>query len=78
MEAIGKLEDIFKEAKYITGSLGDLAHEIAQRLTESNGRLATTAVSLVETIALTMGPQCKIYIREFLPKLWQCVGDNKV
>lgn len=77
-EAINKLQEIISEARFITSNLGEVVPAISERLTDSNGRLAAASVALCESIAVAMGPACKIYVREFLPGLLQGLGDNKV
>ncbi|XP_065221041.1 protein mini spindles isoform X2 [Planococcus citri] len=76
-EAINKLQEIISEARFITSNLGEAVPAIAERLTDSNGRLAATTVTLCESIAVAMGSSCKPYVREFFPGFLQGLGDNK-
>lgn len=77
-EAINKLQEIISEARFITNNLGEAVPAIAERLTDSNGRLAAATVALCESIAVAMGSSCKQYIRDFFPGMLQGLGDNKV
>lgn len=77
-EAINKLQEIISEARFITNNLGEAVPAIAERLTDSNGRLAASTVALCESIAIAMGSTCNKYVREFFPGFLQGLGDNKV
>ncbi|CAG9862957.1 unnamed protein product [Phyllotreta striolata] len=76
-EALTKIEVIISEAKFIKSNLGDLPQSLAARLSDSNVKIAKTALSLCEVICKAMGPQFKQYVRVFLPTILQGLGDNK-
>ncbi|VEN60708.1 unnamed protein product, partial [Callosobruchus maculatus] len=76
-EALGKINTIIQEAKFIKQNLGDLPQALAIRLTDSNAKIAQTAINLCETIAKAMGPPSKQYIKVFFPGLLQGMGDSK-
>lgn len=53
--------------------MGDLPQALALRLTDSNVKVAQSALNLCELISKAMGPPCKQYIKMFLPGCLQ--GD---
>lgn len=70
-EALGKITAILHDAKHIKPSLGDLPQILAVRLTDSNLKIAQSALNLCEAITKAMGPPCKQYIKVFLPGFLQ-------
>lgn len=70
-EALGKISTILQEAKFIKPNLGDLPQALAVRLSDSNAKIAQTALNLCETITKAMGPPSKQYIKVFLPGVLQ-------
>ncbi|CAB0035199.1 unnamed protein product [Trichogramma brassicae] len=76
-EAVQKISNIVTEAKLIKGSLGDLPLALAQRLTDSNIKIAQATLGLCETLATAMGPPIKQYIRALFPGFLQSLGDSK-
>lgn len=77
-EALQKITNILSEARFITGSLGELPPVLAQRLVDSNANIAATAMSICQNLATAMGPACRQHTRTFFPGLLQCMGDSKV
>ncbi|XP_014225605.1 protein mini spindles isoform X1 [Trichogramma pretiosum] len=76
-EAVQKISNIVTEAKLIKGSLGDLPLALAQRLSDSNIKIAQATLGLCETLATAMGPPIKQYIRALFPGFLQSLGDSK-
>lgn len=76
-EALTKIQRMITSAQFITPNLGEAAPLIGARLTDSNSKIAASAVTLVEIIAPAMGSPCKKYVRAFLPGLIQGMGDSK-
>ncbi|KAJ8911338.1 hypothetical protein NQ315_014182, partial [Exocentrus adspersus] len=76
-EALTKIITIVQDAKLIKPNLGDLPQALAIRLTDSNVKIAQTALSLCEAICKAMGPPSKQYIRNFFPGMLQGLGDSK-
>ncbi|CAH1965388.1 unnamed protein product [Acanthoscelides obtectus] len=76
-EALGKINTIIQEAKFIKSNLGDLPQALATRLSDSNAKIAQTAINLCDTIAKAMGSPSKQYIKVFFPGLLQAMGDSK-
>nr|CAI5824163.1 unnamed protein product [Callosobruchus analis] len=77
-EALGKINTIIQvRSKFIKPNLGDLPQALAIRLTDSNAKIAQTAINLCEMIAKAMGPPSKQYIKVFFPGLLQGMGDSK-
>ncbi|KAL1502287.1 hypothetical protein ABEB36_007453 [Hypothenemus hampei] len=77
IEALNKLNLILQEAKFIKSNLGDLPQPLATRLTDSNVKIAQTALNICQTIAKAMGPSSKQYIRVWFPGFIQNLGDSK-
>ncbi|CAH1174022.1 unnamed protein product [Phaedon cochleariae] len=76
-EALNKLMAIIQEVKFIKSNLGDLPQPLATRLTDSNVKVAQTALGLCESIAKAMGAPSKQYIRTFFPGMLQGLSDSK-
>lgn len=68
---------IIQDAKFIKSNLGDLPQALAHRLSDSNTKIAQTALSICDNIAKAMGSPCKQYIKLFFPKFVTCLSDNK-
>lgn len=66
-EAVGKISTIVQDAKFIKSNLGDLPQALALRLTDSNVKVAQSALNLCEQISKAMGSPFKQYIKMFLP-----------
>ncbi|KAK9509392.1 hypothetical protein O3M35_006719 [Rhynocoris fuscipes] len=77
-EAVAKIHTIVRGAVSITPNLGELPPVLAARISDSNSKIAVASISLVESLALAMGPQCKQHTRIFLPPLLKLIGDPKV
>lgn len=77
-EALQKVTNILAEARFITGNLSELPPVLAQRLSDSNAKIAATAITICQTLATAMGTACKHHTRAFFPGLLQCMGDSKV
>lgn len=67
IEALNKLSTIIQEAKLIKPNLGDLPQPLAARLSDSNVKIAQTALNICQNIAKSMGPPSKQYIRAWFP-----------
>ncbi|XP_062564824.1 protein mini spindles isoform X3 [Armigeres subalbatus] len=76
-EGLEKLRGIVTESKLIKPNLGDLPQVIAQRLVDSNAKIAQTSVEICQLIATAMGPPCKQYVRVFFPGFLKGLGDGK-
>ncbi|KAE8740038.1 hypothetical protein FOCC_FOCC014444 [Frankliniella occidentalis] len=76
-EALQKVTNILAEARFITGNLGELPPVLAQRLVDSNAKIAATAITICQTIATASGTACRQHTRTFFPGLLQCMGDSK-
>ncbi|XP_055592597.1 protein mini spindles isoform X3 [Uranotaenia lowii] len=76
-EGLDKLKGILGEAKLIKPSLGDLPQVLAQRLVDSNAKIAQTTVEICEQIATAMGPPCKQYVHVLFPGFLKGLGDSK-
>lgn len=70
-EALGKISTILQDAKFIKPNLGDLPQALAVRLTDSNVKIAHSALNLCEAITKAMGSPSKQYIKVFLPGVLQ-------
>ena len=77
-EALQKVTNILADARFITGNLGELPPVLAQRLADSNAKIAASAITICQNLAIAMGSACKQYTRTFFPGLLQCMGDSKV
>lgn len=76
-EALNKLQTIISEAKLIKATIGDLPTALAQRLADSNAKIAQTALAICEQLATAMGSGCKAHVRILFPGVLQALGDNK-
>lgn len=76
-EALTKLITILTEAKSIHTNIGDLPQALSHRLTDSNGKIAQTALQICQMIATAMGPQCKQHVRVLFPGFLSGLSDNK-
>lgn len=70
-EALGKINSILQETKFIKPNLGDLPQALAVRLTDSNVKVAQSALNLCVVMTKAMGPPCKHYVKVFLPGFLQ-------
>lgn len=48
------------------------------RICDSNARLSSNAINLLELISIAMGSSFKSYIRLYLPGVLSALGDPKV
>lgn len=76
-EAVQKLQNIVNEVKFITNSLGEAPAVLAQRLVDSNSKIAASALALCQSLGTAMGPSCKQHVRAFFPGFLQGMGDSK-
>ncbi|KAK9876516.1 hypothetical protein WA026_013890 [Henosepilachna vigintioctopunctata] len=76
-EALTKISGIVQEAKLIKPNLGNLPQSLAERLNDSNTKIAQSSMNLCEAIAKAMGSPAKQYVRTFFPGFLQGLGDNK-
>ncbi|XP_050293470.1 protein mini spindles isoform X2 [Anthonomus grandis grandis] len=77
IEALNKISTILQEAKFIKSNIGDLPQPLAVRLTDSNVKIAQTALNICKCITKAMGPSSKQYIRTWFPGFVQNLGDSK-
>lgn len=77
-EAVQKLQNIVNEVKFITNNLGEAPPVLAQRLVDSNSKIAASALALCQSLGTAMGPSCKLHVRAFFPGFVQGMGDSKV
>ncbi|KAG5681403.1 hypothetical protein PVAND_010841 [Polypedilum vanderplanki] len=76
-EGLEKLKAILNEHKLIKSSLGELPPILAQRLCDSNAKIAQLAVEICQQLATSIGAACKQHIRVLLPGILRGLGDNK-
>jgi cytoskeleton-associated protein 5 len=77
-EALQKLANILNENKLVSNNLGELPPVLAQRLVDSNSKIAAAAVTICQSLGNAMGAQCKPHVRTFFPGMLQGMGDSKV
>lgn len=76
-EGLEKVKNIINEAKLIKSGLGDLPQALAQRLVDSNAKIAQTALEIGQQIAMAMGPPCRIHVTTLFPGFFKSLGDSK-
>lgn len=76
-EGLIKVQGILNEHKLIKSSLGELPAILAQRLVDSNAKIAQTAIEISTQLATSIGAPCKQHIRVLLPSVLRGLGDNK-
>ncbi|XP_070200256.1 cytoskeleton-associated protein 5-like isoform X2 [Littorina saxatilis] len=76
-EALIKVTDILKEAKFVTANLGGLPEAIKARLSESNKNLQTASINICSTLATALGPHAKQHVRVIGPGLIAILSDSK-
>lgn len=76
-EGLEKLKSIIESNKLIKPTLGELPPILAQRLVDSNAKIAQTAIEITQMLAMAMGASFKQHIRIFLPGVLKTTGDNK-
>lgn len=76
-EGLIKFQAILNENKLIKSSLGELPPILAQRLIDSNAKIAQTAVEICQQLAISMGPSCKQHVRVLFPGILRGLGDSK-
>lgn len=76
-EGLIKLQGILNESKLIGPNIGDLPHALAQRLVDSNAKIAQTALAICQQLAEVMGAPCRQYVRAFFPGFLNGLGDGK-
>jgi cytoskeleton-associated protein 5 len=76
-EGLVKFQAILNEHKLIKSSLGELPTHLAQRLVDSNAKIAQTAVEICQQLATSMGPSCKQHVRVLFPGILRGLGDSK-
>lgn len=68
---------IITDAKRINASIGDLPQALAQRLVDSNAKIAQTALAICQQLAEAMGASCKQHVRDLFPGFLHGLGDGK-
>ncbi|XP_044007897.1 protein mini spindles isoform X2 [Aphidius gifuensis] len=76
-EGLQKISTILTETKFIKGNIGELPRALSPRLTDSNTKIAQSALGICEGLATAMGPPIKQHIRVLFPGFVQCLGDSK-
>lgn len=76
-EGLIKVQNMLNENKLIKSSLGDLPQILAQRLVDSNAKIAQTALEICQQLAVAIGPPCKIHVRTLFPGFLRGLGDGK-
>ncbi|XP_069680440.1 protein mini spindles isoform X4 [Periplaneta americana] len=76
-ETLQKLANILNENKLITSNLGELPPLLAQRLVDSNSKIAAAAIGICQQLGNAMGVQCKTHVRTLFPGMLQGMGDSK-
>jgi cytoskeleton-associated protein 5 len=77
-EALQKLSNILNENKLVSNNLGELPPVLAQRLVDSNSKIAAAAITICQSLGNAMGMQCKPHVRTLFPGMLQGMGDSKV
>lgn len=55
-----------------------LINNLLTRISDSNARLGSNAINLVELISKAMGSSFRTYIKGYLPGVLNALGDPKV
>lgn len=76
-EGLIRFQGILNEHKLLKPQLGELPPILAQRLVDSNAKIAQTAIEVCQQLATSMGPGCKQHIRILFPGILRGLGDNK-
>lgn len=76
-EGLVKFQAIMSENKLLKSNLGELPPILAQRLVDSNAKIAQTAIEICQQLATSMGPACKHHVRVLFPGILRGLGDNK-
>lgn len=76
-DALQKISVIITEAKFVTPNLGELPIVLKPRLIDTNKRLALQALTICQMLGTALGAQCSKQIRNFMPGILTCLGDNK-
>jgi cytoskeleton-associated protein 5 len=76
-EGLVKVQAILNEHKLIKSTLGELPLLLAQRLIDSNAKIAQTAIEICTQLATSIGPPCKQHVRTLFPGILRGLGDNK-
>lgn len=76
-EGLVKFQAIMNENKLLKSNLGELPPVLAQRLVDSNAKIAQTAIEICQQLATSMGPACKHHVRVLFPGILRGLGDNK-
>ncbi|XP_041970087.1 protein mini spindles isoform X2 [Aricia agestis] len=76
-EALDKVKAIISNSSPIKATLGELPAALVARLLDSNSKLAQTALTICEQLAVAMGARCKQHFRTFFPPFFQAFGDSK-
>lgn len=76
-EGLIKFQAMLNEHKLLKSNLGELPPILAQRLVDSNAKIAQTAIEICQQLATSMGPGCKQHIRVLFPGILRGLGDNK-
>ena len=76
-EALEKVQATINEAKFITANIGPLPEALKPRLGDSNKILATMAINICQTLAMSMGSNIKQHVRTLVPGIISNFGDSK-
>ncbi|XP_011700705.1 PREDICTED: cytoskeleton-associated protein 5 isoform X2 [Wasmannia auropunctata] len=76
-EALQKVNTLLGEVKFIKPTIGDLPQGLAQRLVDSNSKIAQATLGICETLATAIGPPMKQHVRTLFPGFLHCLGDSK-
>lgn len=76
-EGLIKLQAILNEHKLIKSNLAELPPILAQRIADSNAKIAQTAVEICTQLAISIGSTFKQHVRVLLPSILRGLGDNK-
>ncbi|GAB1602380.1 cytoskeleton-associated protein 5-like isoform X1 [Argonauta hians] len=77
-EGLQKVTAILNENKFLVPNLGQLPEALKARLGDSNKNMVITTLGILATLATSLGPHCKQYIRIVGPGIINCFGDSKV
>ncbi|XP_037087768.1 LOW QUALITY PROTEIN: protein mini spindles-like [Pollicipes pollicipes] len=76
-EALQKVAEILREAKFVTPNIGELGAALAARCVDSNKNLSAESVRVCGCLGTALGPHCRAHIRTVVPGLLSALGDNK-
>uniref|UniRef100_A0AAY5EUX3 TOG domain-containing protein n=1 Tax=Electrophorus electricus TaxID=8005 RepID=A0AAY5EUX3_ELEEL len=77
-EGLDEVAAVLSDAKFITASIGELPLALKARLTDSNKILVQRTLSILQQMAVAMGPALRQHIRGLGFPILNVLGDSKV